>query len=151
MLNRARVESENRIMGRRKKLLTRILARLSDANIPFEQTRTLLNRMGFSERIVGSHHILAREDVHERPNLQPTREGMLKLKPPEEDRFEIDIFWSDEDGAYIALVPAIPSCTAWGETYEEALTKVRTAIRGNIEVAREFDHPIPQPRARQVS
>jgi len=33
--------------------------------------------MGFSERIVGSHHIFAREDVPERPNLQPTREGPL--------------------------------------------------------------------------
>jgi len=33
--------------------------------------------MGFSERIVGSHHIFAREDVPERPNLQPTREGTL--------------------------------------------------------------------------
>ena len=73
------------------------------------------------------------------------------MKPPEEDRFEIDIFWSDEDDTYIAVVPDIPSCTAWGETYEEALTEVRTAIRGNIEVAREFGHPIPQPKARQVS
>jgi predicted RNase H-like HicB family nuclease len=36
------------------------------------------------------------------------------VKPPEEDRFEIDIFWSDEDDTYIAVVPDIPSCTAWG-------------------------------------
>jgi len=74
----------------------------------------------------------------------------LKIKPLE-DRFEIDIFWSDEDDAYIAAVPDIPYCTAWGESYEEALAQIRVAIRGNIETAREFGHPIPQPKTRQVS
>lgn len=58
--------------------MERILSGRSDASIPFEQTRSLLRAMGFSERIVGSHHIFAREDVPERPNLQPTREGTLK-------------------------------------------------------------------------
>ena len=66
------------------------------------------------------------------------------MKPPEEDRFEMHIFWGDEDDAYIAVVPDIPSCTAWGNTHEEALKEVRTAIRGNIKVAREFGHPIPR-------
>lgn len=65
-------------MGRRRKLLQRILGGRSDANIPFEQTRSLLKNLGFSERIVGSHHIFAREDIPERPNFQPTREGTLK-------------------------------------------------------------------------
>lgn len=73
------------------------------------------------------------------------------MKPPAEDRFEIDIFWSDEDDTYIAVVPDIPSCTTWGDTYEEALKEIRTAIRGNIEVAREFGHPTPRPKARQVT
>jgi len=72
-------------------------------------------------------------------------------KPPEEDRFEIDIFWSDEDDAYIAVVSDIPSCTAWGDTYKEALKEIRAAIQGNIQVAGEFGHPIPQSTARQVS
>ena len=73
------------------------------------------------------------------------------MKPPEEDRFEIDIFWSDEDDAYIAVGPDIPLCTAWGETYEEALKEIRTAIKGNFEVAREFGHPVPRSsrQARQ--
>lgn len=65
-------------MSRRRKLLQRILGGRSDANIPFEQARSLLKSLGFSERIVGSHHIFAREDIPERPNLQPTREGTLK-------------------------------------------------------------------------
>lgn len=65
-------------MGRRGKLLNRILSGRSDANIPFAQTRSLLRNMGFDERIAGSHHIFVREDIPERPNLQPTKEGTLK-------------------------------------------------------------------------
>jgi predicted RNA binding protein YcfA (HicA-like mRNA interferase family) len=65
-------------MGRRRKLLERILGGRSDANIHLEQTQTLLERKGFSERIVGSHHIFARNDIPERLNLQPSREGSLK-------------------------------------------------------------------------
>jgi predicted RNase H-like HicB family nuclease len=72
------------------------------------------------------------------------------VRAPKEDRFEIDIFWSDDDDTYIAVVPDIPSCTAWGDTYEVALREIRTAIQGNIEVAREFGHPIPQPKLRQI-
>lgn len=73
------------------------------------------------------------------------------MRPPEEDRFEIDIFWSDEDDAYIAVVPDIPYCTAWGETYEEALSQVRVAIRANVETAKEFGHPVPRPKIRSVT
>jgi len=65
-------------VGRRRKLLERILSGRSDANISFEQTRALLRNVGFSERIVGSHHIFVRKDIPERLNLQPTREGTLK-------------------------------------------------------------------------
>jgi antitoxin HicB len=72
------------------------------------------------------------------------------VKPLEEDRSEIDIFWSDEDATYIAVVPDIPSCTAWGDTYEEAPKEIKTAIRGNIDVATEFGHSIPRPKARQL-
>jgi len=67
-----------------------------------------------------------------------------------EDRCEIDIFWSDEDDAYIAVVPDIPYCTAWGESYEEARAQVRIAIRVNIETAGEFGHPVPRPKARYI-
>lgn len=50
-----------------------------------------------------------------------------------------------------SLSSRIFSCTAWGMTSEEALEEIRTAIKGNIEVAREFDHPVPQPKVRQIS
>lgn len=62
--------NEGRDMGRRRKLLERILGGRSDANIPFDQTRTLLRAFGFSESIRGSHHKFVREDVEELINLQ---------------------------------------------------------------------------------
>lgn len=65
-----------------------------------------------------------------------------------ESRYEIDIFWSDEDDAYIAVVPDLPYCSAWGETYEEALAQVRVAIRGHLKVAEKYGDPIPEPKAR---
>ena len=58
-------------MGRKRKLLERILSGQSDANIPFEQTRTLLKSLGFSEDIEGDHFIYRREDIPDRINIQP--------------------------------------------------------------------------------
>lgn len=69
---------ERRSVGRRRKLLERILSGRSDANIPFDQTQTLLSSLGFNERIKGSHHSFWREGMRERINLQPTREGKCK-------------------------------------------------------------------------
>lgn len=64
-------------MGHRRKLLERILSGRSDANIPFEQTRTLLKTIGFSESVRGSHHKFVREGVEELINLQNV-EGKCK-------------------------------------------------------------------------
>jgi hypothetical protein len=52
-------------------LLSRILRGSSDANIPFNQLRNLLGRLGFSERIRGDHHIFTKNGVEEIINLQP--------------------------------------------------------------------------------
>ena len=62
-------------------------------------------------------------------------------------RYKIEIFWSDEDDAYIAVLPELPYCSAWGDTYEEALAQARDAIRGHIEVRRETGRPIPEPKS----
>src|SRR5215211_6091231 len=64
--------------------------------------------------------------------------------------YEIDIFWSDEDEAYIAVVPDLPYCSAWGESREEALAKVQDAIRGNIEVRLDTGRLIPEPTFRRT-
>jgi hypothetical protein len=58
-------------MGERARLLLRILRGTSDANIPFDGLCRLLRRLGFAERIRGSHHIFTKEGVEEILNLQP--------------------------------------------------------------------------------
>ena len=58
-------------MAKYDKLLSRILRGTSDANIPFEDLRHLLRRLGFAERIHGDHHIFTRDGVEEILNLQP--------------------------------------------------------------------------------
>ena len=58
-------------MTQKDKLLSQILGGRSDANVNFNELRSLLRSLGFSERIRGSHHIFAREDVQEIVNLQP--------------------------------------------------------------------------------
>ena len=58
-------------MARSDRLLTRILKGRSDATIPFSELRTLLRRLGFTERVRGSHHIYTKAGVEEILNLQP--------------------------------------------------------------------------------
>ncbi len=73
------------------------------------------------------------------------------MQQQEVPKYEIDIFWSDEDDAYIAVVPELPYCSAWGETYEEALAQAEVAIRGHLRVRRETGRSIPEPRTRPAS
>jgi predicted RNase H-like HicB family nuclease len=63
-------------------------------------------------------------------------------------RYEVIIYWSAEDAAFIAEVPELPGCAADGATYEEALTNARTVIAEWIETAEELGRPIPEPRGR---
>ena len=60
-------------------------------------------------------------------------------------RYEIDIFWSEEDGGYIANVPELPYCSAFGDTYEEALREVRVAMDLYLSALREEDRQAPAP------
>lgn len=63
-----------------------------------------------------------------------------------QDNYTITIFWSGEDQAYIAVVEELEGCSAWGETYEDALKEVRQAMKLWLEVAREKSFPIPEPK-----
>ena len=67
------------------------------------------------------------------------------------DRYEIIIFWSDEDETFVADVPELPGCMAHGDTYETALANARDAIKLWIETAKEFDDPIPVPKGRRLA
>lgn len=63
-------------------------------------------------------------------------------------RYEIVIYWSDEDQSFIAEVPELPGCAADGDSYVEALANVDVIIREWIETARELGRPIPEPKGR---
>jgi len=63
-------------------------------------------------------------------------------------KYEIIIFWSEEDDAFVAEVPELPGCMADGKTYQEAVAAAEQAIEEWIETARELGRPIPQPRGR---
>lgn len=63
-------------------------------------------------------------------------------------RYEIILFWSKEDNAFVADVPELPGCMAHGDTQESALSSVQEAMSGWIEVAQELGRPIPEPRGR---
>lgn len=63
-------------------------------------------------------------------------------------KYEIILYWSREDQAFIADVPELPGCAADGETYQDALANVEVVIREWIETAQELGRPIPTPRGR---
>jgi predicted RNase H-like HicB family nuclease len=65
-------------------------------------------------------------------------------------KYEIIIYWSNEDQAYIAEVPELSGCIAHGHTYEAALQNVTSAILHWIETAKEFNDPIPEPRGKRL-
>lgn len=67
---------------------------------------------------------------------------------PTEPRYEIILYWSDEDRAFIAEVPELPGCAADGGTREEALASVAVVIEEWIDTARELGRAVPEPKGR---
>ncbi|MFI5073132.1 MAG: type II toxin-antitoxin system HicB family antitoxin [Terriglobales bacterium] len=65
-------------------------------------------------------------------------------------KYEIILYWSKEDDAFIAEVPELPGCASDGKTYKEALSNVEVTIQEWIETAKELGRPIPAPRGRLV-
>jgi predicted RNase H-like HicB family nuclease len=66
-------------------------------------------------------------------------------------QYEIDIFWSDEDGCFVACVPDLDNCAAWGSTYEEALSQAHVAIRADLASRRRVGDLIPDPSPRVLA
>ena len=64
--------------------------------------------------------------------------------------YHINIFWSEEDGGYIADIPDLRACSAFGASPAEALTQVELAKAAWLEAARAEGKPIPVPRYRPV-
>ena len=65
-------------------------------------------------------------------------------------RYEIIIYWSEEDEAFIAEVPELAGCMADGSTYKSALRNAEVVIQEWLETAKELGHSIPEPKGRLV-
>jgi predicted RNase H-like HicB family nuclease len=66
-------------------------------------------------------------------------------------RYEIILYWSEEDQAFIAEVPELAGCAADGDTYKEALHNVEVVMQEWIETAKELKRSIPEPKRRLIS
>ena len=65
-------------------------------------------------------------------------------------KYEIIIYWSDEDQVFIAELPELPGCMAHGESQELALKNAQEAIQLWIDTANEFGEPVPVPKGRRL-
>jgi predicted RNase H-like HicB family nuclease len=65
-------------------------------------------------------------------------------------KYEVIIYWSEEDGVFVAEVPELPGCAAHGPTQESALSNALDAIRLWLDTAKEFGDPIPEPKGRRL-
>jgi len=63
-------------------------------------------------------------------------------------KYEMIIYWSDEDNAFIAEVPELPGCMADGPTYVDAVKQAERVIEEWIQTAHELGRPIPEPRGK---
>ena len=65
-------------------------------------------------------------------------------------KYEIILYWSNEDGAFIAEVPELPGCMAHGSTQETALREINEAMRLWIETARDAGDSVPEPKGERL-
>ncbi len=65
-------------------------------------------------------------------------------------KYEVIIYWSKDDKAFIAEVPELPGCMADGPTRRKALANVEVVIEEWIETAKKLGRPIPEPKGRLV-
>jgi len=66
-------------------------------------------------------------------------------------KYELIIYWSEVDQAFIVEVPELPGCAADGETYQEAVQNAEVVIQEWVETVQELGRPIPEPRGRLLS
>ena len=65
-------------------------------------------------------------------------------------KYEIIIYWSAEDGVFVAEVPELPGCMAHGATYEKALASARKAARLWMDAAKDDGRPVPEAKKRRL-
>jgi predicted RNase H-like HicB family nuclease len=65
-------------------------------------------------------------------------------------KYEMVIYWSEPDAAFVVEVPELPGCMADGATYQEAVSNAERVIKEWIETATEESRPIPEPKGRLI-
>jgi len=65
-------------------------------------------------------------------------------------KYEVIIYWSREDNAFIVEIPELPGCMADGTTYAQALRNIGVVAQQWIETAKQLGRPVPEPRGRLV-
>lgn len=65
-------------------------------------------------------------------------------------KYEIIIYWDEQDRIYIADVPELPGCSAHGSSYDAALANAKEAIQLWIDTANEFGDPVPTPKGHRL-
>lgn len=68
-----------------------------------------------------------------------------------DSKYEVIIFWSDQDQSFVADVLELPGCMAHGSTYNVALENIKKAMDLWIETAKEFGDPVPSPKGRRLA
>src|SRR5579863_2629491 len=151
-------------MARVEKVFQQVLRGDADANVPFQGMRRLLQQLGFEERVRGSHHIFTKQGVPEILTCNQKDQSASRTKSSRSamlysfivwlegsmPKYEVIIYWSAEDQAFIAEVPELPGCASDGKTYQQALASLEVIIREWIETAKEQGRSIPAPKGRLV-
>ena len=65
-------------------------------------------------------------------------------------KYEIILYWSEEDQVFVAEVPELPGCIAHGKSQEESLASAQEAVQLWIDTAKEFGDPVPEPKGRRL-
>lgn len=66
------------------------------------------------------------------------------------NKYEIIIYWSEEDKSFVAEVPELPGCMADGKSYQDAALNAEVIIQEWIDTAKDMGRPIPQPKGRLI-
>ena len=66
------------------------------------------------------------------------------------NKYEIIVYWSQDDDAFVAEVPELPGCSAHGGSYESALANIEEAMLFWLDTAREDGRPIPETKGRRL-
>ena len=65
-------------------------------------------------------------------------------------KYDVILYWSEEDQVFVAEVPELAGCTAHGDSHESALINVKDAVQLWIDTAKEFGDPVPEPKGRRL-